>query len=67
MFYLFEFLLILTSDRHRTKHACLLSTAFRWNIRALVKASMIPAIGHYDVHLRDRLSDIARGTPLEKV
>ena len=28
---------------------------------------MIPTIGHYDVHLRDRLSDIARGTPLEKV
>ena len=48
----------------RVQHSRIKKTGFRWNVRALCKAKMIPPIGHYDLHLRDLLCDVARGTPL---
>lgn len=48
----------------RVQHSRIKKIGFRWNVRALCKAKMIPPIGHYDLHLRDRLCDVARGTPL---
>jgi hypothetical protein len=51
----------------RVQHYRLNDIGFRWNVRSLCKASVIPSIKHYELHLRDRLCDIARGTPLEKL
>ena len=45
-------------------HSKLLEPAWRWTIKAMVKAGLLPGIGHYELHLRDRLCDAVRGTPL---
>ena len=45
-------------------HSKLLAPAWRWTIKAMVKAGLLPGIGHYELHLRDRLCDAVRGTPL---
>ena len=42
----------------------LLASAWRWTIKAMVKVNLLPYIGHYELHLRDRLCDVVRGTPL---
>ena len=45
-------------------HSKLLAPAWRWTIKAMVKVELLPSIGHYELHLRDRLCDAVRGTPL---
>ena len=45
-------------------HSKLLEPAWRWTIKAMIKAGLLPGIGHYELHLRDRLCDAVRGTPL---
>ena len=41
--------------------------AFRFTVKAAVRAGVIPPIRHYRLHLRDRLADVVRGTPLERM
>jgi len=48
-------------------HSKLLAPAWRWTIKAMIKAGLLPGIGHYDLHLRDRLCDAVRGTPLARM
>jgi len=38
-------------------------TGFRWTIKAMIKAGLLPKISHYELHMRDRLCDVVRGTP----
>jgi len=44
-------------------HSKLLAPAWRWTVKAAIKAGLLPDIGHFELHLRDRLCDAARGTP----
>ena len=48
----------------RVMHSKLLAPAWRWTIKAAIKAGLLPDIGHFELHLRDRLCDAAHGTPL---
>jgi hypothetical protein len=51
----------------RVQHSRLIEISFRVNVRALIKGGILPVINHFDLLSRDRLCDIVRGTPLEKM
>ena len=51
----------------RVKNAYIRTVAFRFTVKAAVRAGVIPPIRHYRLHLRDRLADVVRGTPLERM
>jgi len=48
-------------------HSKLLAPAWRWTIKAMIKAGLLPHIGHYDLHLHDQPCDAVRGTPLARM
>ena len=40
---------------------------YRWNVKSLIRAKILPHCGHFFLWLRDQLCDIVEGTPLEKM
>ena len=48
----------------RIMHSRLMGTSWRWTIKAMVHAGLLPPVGHFELHLRDRLCDLVRGTAL---
>ena len=51
----------------RVMNVRLKETGFRWTVKAMIKAKLLPKVTHFNLHLRDRLMDVAHNTRLESM
>ena len=51
----------------RVMNVRLKETGFRWTVKAMIKAKLLPEVAHFNLHLRDRLMVVVHGTQLESM